>query len=83
MRKVALDLSYVELNRTNGIQCLVPCENQVLQNPPKLGSVITVKHFGYYGNGTLKHPFFWREREDIDWKDITSDSKEIKVRKEI
>ena len=37
----------------------------IIDNPPPLGSIITVKHSGYYKNGTLRHPFYWREKTEI------------------
>jgi len=39
-------------------------------SPPNIGTVLTVKHSGYYTNGRLREPFFWRVCEGILWKDI-------------
>jgi hypothetical protein len=41
-----------------------------LKNPPAPGSVISVKHSGYFSNGRLKKPVFWRERKDLKWENI-------------
>jgi hypothetical protein len=49
----------------NGKVCLVRCHQQIRENPPSSGSIITVKHFGIYSNGTLKNPFYWRQRKDL------------------
>lgn len=62
------------ISRINGRQCIVSCFQQTINNPPKLGSVLTVKHTGYYSNGVLKLPNFWREREDVSWVNITKTS---------
>ena len=44
----------------------VGCSVDVLQHPPLLGSIITVKHDGYNTpNGAFKAPIFWRERKDL------------------
>ncbi len=57
--------------RANGRRLIVQCRQDVLRDPPQLGAVITVKHNGYYENGTIKFPFFYRERKDITWDDLT------------
>jgi hypothetical protein len=55
---------------------------QVMNNPPTQGTVLTVKHFGYSPNGKLKHPYFWRERTDLTWDNVLSQkSMEIKKHK--
>src|SRR5688572_637145 len=50
--------------RRNGRECIIGCAQRVLDNPPSIGSIITVKHLGYLQNGTLRHAFYWRERLD-------------------
>lgn len=50
--------------RMNGKRVVVKCFQQDLSNAPSVGSTITVKHSGIYANGTLKNPFYWRERID-------------------
>jgi DNA ligase-1 len=59
--------------RPNSIQSIIGCNAEVCNNPPEVGSVLTVKHSGYFSNGTLRHPYFWRERKDISWKDISKE----------
>src|SRR5689334_20460676 len=44
---------------------MVGCSQNVLDNPPSIGSVITVKHIGHLQNGVMRHVFYWRERKDI------------------
>ena len=53
-------------SRQSGLKCTVICDHRILNNPPKIGTILTVKHSGYYSNGTLKAPFFWRERNTED-----------------
>ncbi len=57
--------------RSNGKEVIVGCFQQIIKNPPEIGSVITVKHNGYYQTGTLQHPFYWRQRKDIQWEDTS------------
>ena len=59
------------LFRINGLESIIGCYQHVLEDPPPIGSVITVKHFGYHQNGTLRHPFYWRIRFDLSWQDIS------------
>lgn len=42
---------------------MVQCFQHLLDSPPPLGSIITVKHNGCYSTGTLKRPVFWREHD--------------------
>lgn len=56
--------------RANGVKCAIPCFLQVRENPPAVGSVVTVKHTGYYSTGTLKFPYFWRARTDMTWEQV-------------
>jgi hypothetical protein len=53
-------LIILTLPRSNGAQCLIGSHLQSNALPPKVGSLITVKHSGYYKNGSLRHPFAWR-----------------------
>ena len=63
----------------NGVECTVRCFQDVLRDPPPIGSMITVKHAGIYNStGMLKQPIFWRERKDIQWNSFTSDQKKVK-----
>jgi hypothetical protein len=62
-------VAYV-LIRLNGATLTVSCNDQVLDKPPKIGSIITVKHNGYYQNGTLKQPYFWRDFNTVSWDSV-------------
>ena len=42
------------------MECIVGCHSKIIYSPPPIGSLITVKHSGWYKNGTLRHPYFWR-----------------------
>ena len=66
-------------DRSNGLKCEVKCHQDVIENPPPIHSVITVKHQGVYSTGVLKFPTFWRERRDIEWnlQPKTTESGEI------
>lgn len=55
--------------RANGTESVVGCFREDLEQPPEIGSVITVQHNGFYQNGTLRHAFFWKRRPDIRWDD--------------
>ena len=44
----------------------VRCFSEVIQNPPPIGSIVTVKHSGIFSTGTLKEPVLWRERADLE-----------------
>jgi hypothetical protein len=46
------------LFRSNGLECIV--KDYMLESPPPLGSVITVKHHGIHPNGLLYKPTYWR-----------------------
>jgi len=64
----AVNCKYSYLNshsRTNGEYCTVLCDQQVLEEPPPVDSVVTVKYTGTNADGTLKHAHFWREKPDI------------------
>ena len=47
--------------RANGMSCIVRADQQVMSNPPPIGSRITVKHAGYFANKRLKQAVFWRD----------------------
>lgn len=49
---------------------MVRCDTDITCDPPAVGSIVTVKHSGYYSTGKLKQPVFWRERKDVTWEDI-------------
>jgi hypothetical protein len=63
--------------RTDGIELVVACTESVLTNPPPVGSVITVKHSGFYKNGTMRHPFYWRVRTNILWNHISQETRSL------
>ncbi len=46
-----------------------------MENPPEIGSVMTVKHSSSYHNGILRHAFFWKSRPDLKWKNISNKSR--------
>jgi len=48
------------------VTVLVRCFQDDINNPPKLGSVLTIKHTGRFNSGKLKDPFFWRERLELE-----------------
>jgi hypothetical protein len=50
---------------------IIRCFEETLKVPPEIGSVLTVKHTGYYSNGRLRDPLFWRERDDINWAELS------------
>lgn len=50
---------------------MVVCFQKDIDDPPSIGSVITVKHAGSNDKGRLRRPIFWRERKDIQWKTIS------------
>ena len=49
------------------MDCMVGFDNDALESNINIGSIITVKHTGYYGNGRLRHAFYWRKRPNIEW----------------
>lgn len=67
--------------RTNGIECMVGSDLNFRDKSPPIGSVITVKHSGSYKSGALRHPFYWRQRSDIQWDTISSMNNRELVRK--
>ena len=59
------------------MESIIGCYPQILEDPPPIGSVLTIKHFGYYQNGLLRHPFYWRIRVDLSWEDISNCNKKL------
>jgi hypothetical protein len=57
------------------MNCYVGCPREILNNPPPIGSVITVKHSGFFSTGTLRHAFYWRQRPDILWSTISKEKR--------
>ena len=39
---------------------MIGCNSKIINSPPEIGSIITIKHCDYYKNGSLRHPYFWR-----------------------
>jgi hypothetical protein len=56
------------------MHCVVSCHRDILENPPKIGSTITVKHNGTFGSGLLKCPYFWRETKVADQSNLVNDN---------
>ena len=50
---------------------MVGCFQKDVDEPPSIGSIITVKHAGSNEKGRLRNPIFWRERNDIQWSEVT------------
>jgi hypothetical protein len=63
--------------RANGLEGIIRCYPQVLEDPPPIGSVLTVKHFGFHQSGALRHPFYWRLLVDLSWQDISHSHKKL------
>src|SRR5690348_13440075 len=59
-------------HRANGLQCTVNCFPEVLETPPLIGSVISVKHHGFHTTGRLKSPFFLQVKQHTSWDEISS-----------
>ena len=48
--------------------CIVKCHTQqILDQPPPIGSILTIKHSGFLKNGTLKNPFYWRSTGQLQF----------------
>jgi len=67
--KSATGVSY-DCMLPNGILRKVKCGMSDYNHPPEHGSVITVNHFGFLPNGTLKFPDFRRVRFDMTWEEV-------------
>src|SRR4051794_2466991 len=61
---------YLILLRKSGLKVMVECFQRELDDPPEIGSIVTVKHAGTLANGKLRSPMFWRERKDVLWEEI-------------
>jgi hypothetical protein len=57
----------------NAETCFVRCDHQTFNNPPPVGSVITVTHEGLWNGGKLKSPQFLRTRSDLRWIQVLQD----------
>eukprot|EP01124_Arcella_intermedia_P022917 TRINITY_DN3525_c2_g1_i2.p1 TRINITY_DN3525_c2_g1~~TRINITY_DN3525_c2_g1_i2.p1 ORF type:complete len:169 (-),score=26.30 TRINITY_DN3525_c2_g1_i2:101-607(-) len=54
--------------RKNGVQCIVKCTAWDYSYPPPTGTVLTVKHNGFYNSSQkLKYPFLLKIRTDGNW----------------
>eukprot|EP01124_Arcella_intermedia_P025307 TRINITY_DN4503_c2_g1_i2.p1 TRINITY_DN4503_c2_g1~~TRINITY_DN4503_c2_g1_i2.p1 ORF type:complete len:157 (-),score=39.89 TRINITY_DN4503_c2_g1_i2:584-1054(-) len=57
----------------NGMECVVKCSGWDYSFPPAPGTVLTVKHHGFFNSSQkMKYPFLWRVRTDLNWKEIES-----------
>eukprot|EP01124_Arcella_intermedia_P027360 TRINITY_DN5339_c0_g3_i1.p1 TRINITY_DN5339_c0_g3~~TRINITY_DN5339_c0_g3_i1.p1 ORF type:complete len:295 (-),score=48.24 TRINITY_DN5339_c0_g3_i1:43-927(-) len=55
----------------NGATCTVKCSGWDYMNPPAPGTILTVKHSGYFKTSQkLKYPFLLRFRPEITWQEI-------------
>jgi hypothetical protein len=70
-------ISIFSFFRSNGLETVIGCHQQTLQDPPPIGSVLTVKHVDYHQNGVLRHPFYWRLSFDLSWQDISLYNKNL------
>jgi len=65
--------------RSNGHEVIVGCFQQIITNPPQIGSIITVQHNGFYQSGVLRYPFYWKQRNDLSWNKITQTSRNLVI----
>jgi len=63
----------------NGMFRKVKCGMSDYNHPPDVGSILTVNHFGFLPNGTLKFPDFRRVRFDLSWEQVQERYKDILV----
>jgi hypothetical protein len=57
--------------RINGRKLFVGLgENRSEAKGVKVGKVVTVKHMGLNVYGTMSHPQFYRERNDVTWEEL-------------
>jgi ATP-dependent DNA ligase len=60
--------------RLNGLEVTVACKKQDYDNPPPIGSVITVKYDGTTANGKIQlnhgFPMYMRIRPDVAWEEL-------------
>jgi len=59
----------------NNDKIMVRCDGATFQNPPPVGSIITVNHEGLYSSAKLRAPHFFRERNDITWDQVVAEWK--------
>ena len=56
---------------------MISCPSKILNQPPPIGSVITVKYGSLYKDDTLRNPFYWKQRFDIQWSSISRETREL------
>lgn len=39
---------------------MIGCKRSMIDHPPEIGSLLTIKHSDYYKNGTMRNAYFWR-----------------------
>eukprot|EP01124_Arcella_intermedia_P022918 TRINITY_DN3525_c2_g1_i3.p1 TRINITY_DN3525_c2_g1~~TRINITY_DN3525_c2_g1_i3.p1 ORF type:complete len:151 (-),score=29.48 TRINITY_DN3525_c2_g1_i3:101-553(-) len=71
------DVKFIKVNpnsyaficeQKNGVQCIVKCTAWDYSYPPPTGTVLTVKHNGFYNSSQkLKYPFLLKIRTDGNW----------------
>eukprot|EP01124_Arcella_intermedia_P006851 TRINITY_DN14140_c3_g1_i1.p1 TRINITY_DN14140_c3_g1~~TRINITY_DN14140_c3_g1_i1.p1 ORF type:complete len:112 (+),score=24.81 TRINITY_DN14140_c3_g1_i1:35-370(+) len=55
----------------NGTKCIVKCGGWDYMFPPAPGTVLSVKHSGFYNTSQkMKYPFLFRVRTDLSWDDV-------------
>jgi hypothetical protein len=70
-------IKITNFERPNGMQVTVQAFQQIINDPPKIGSIVTVKCNGYYNNGRLKHPYFYRERPELTWENVVENFEKL------
>eukprot|EP01124_Arcella_intermedia_P016372 TRINITY_DN22967_c0_g1_i1.p1 TRINITY_DN22967_c0_g1~~TRINITY_DN22967_c0_g1_i1.p1 ORF type:complete len:158 (+),score=38.80 TRINITY_DN22967_c0_g1_i1:3-476(+) len=74
------DVKFVEFNQNsysficeqkNGVTCVVKCAGWDYMFPPAPGTVLTVRHNGFFESSQkMKQPFLLKVRNDLDWNQI-------------
>ena len=74
------EVKVVKNQYPHGFACETPAGKSIFVNVAvehaeaakmiKPGAVITVKHSGVNAHGSLMYPQFYRERLDVQWKDV-------------
>jgi len=69
------DVQFLSVSKTaSALLCLqndgktevsVKCTSFVYCNPPEPGTLLTVRHTGFWGSGRLKNPTYHQSREDL------------------
>eukprot|EP01126_Amoeba_proteus_P062281 TRINITY_DN8440_c0_g2_i1.p1 TRINITY_DN8440_c0_g2~~TRINITY_DN8440_c0_g2_i1.p1 ORF type:complete len:587 (-),score=81.09 TRINITY_DN8440_c0_g2_i1:266-2026(-) len=55
----------------NGVTCIIKCSGWDYENPPLLGTVLTVRHMGFHERSKkMKYPFLLRVRSELCWKSL-------------